>query len=205
MPDRLRNLSWAIERSDDLRNAYSQRGSIMLAASGFIVAGVAALIRPEIFDILRDQHCAIKAWFLCLFLAVLWCTARAVWHVLRSTVSTFESNRDKVLYKGPPRVWLNPDDTLGTSEEKARGVSQALFWVGARRLLESDPSKLASIANASADDLLRGWSGKLWFVLCIQNRRYQRLGWSVTALSVAFALYMLLLISTAVLYMLSDI
>lgn len=199
--DRLRLLAWAIERSDDLRNAYAQRGSIILAASGFVVAGLAVLARPELFKLLQKSHWATVLWFSVLFLAVMWCTGRAVWHVLRSTVSTFESNRDRIQYEGAKRAWLNPDDTLGTGTEKEPGLRQALFWGGQERSLRPDNPSLASIQNVDLDALIDGWSGELWFVLCVQNRRYQRLGWSVTALSVGFALYLFLLISTAVLYM----
>ena len=99
----------------------------MLAASGFIVAGVVGLLRPEFVNPLRTKGPGSWSWFAFLLIVILWSVGRAVWHALRYTFSTFESHRDGIHYDGPPRYWLNPAANLDRANEKHANLISSLI------------------------------------------------------------------------------
>jgi hypothetical protein len=196
--ERLRLLSWAIERSDDLRNAYAQRGVIMLAACGFILAGLTVLIKGDVLSALGTTNAAIVTLFAFIVIFILWSVLRAVWHVLRSTVSTFESSREHVYYLGPPRYWLNPTDTLGRGRETRprmrSGVVAALVVAPMEVDVSPDTDQLNKLRDLDFTALADGWVGELCFDLQVQDKRYQRLGWAALCVACAFAAYLVLVI-----------
>jgi len=196
--ERLRLLAWAIERSDDLRMAYASRGSIVLAAAGSIAAGAAILIKPENLAVLRQYTPGTIAWLATLFSGVLWCTWRAIWHVIRATTAV-SPKRDNIGYSGARRPWLNVDDTLGTKIEREGFVLPALFPLPHPRITVPPIEQLLELAQLAPEQLLPGFIGELAFILAVQSRRYQRLGWAVVSVATGFVLYLIVLAMWAVL------
>jgi hypothetical protein len=196
--ERLRLVSWAIERSDDLRIAYASRGSIVLAAAGSIAAGVAIFIKAENLALLRQYTLSTVLWLAALLLGVLWCTWRAIWHVIRATTAV-SRQRDNIGYSGAKRFWLNLDDTIGTRIEREGFVWRALFPSTHPRIVLPSEEQLLKIGMMTPEELLPGFVGELAFVLAVQSRRYQRLGWAVVSVASGFVLYLLFLATWAVL------
>jgi hypothetical protein len=194
----IRLLGWAIGRSDTLRNAYAARGSMVLAAAGSIAAGVVIFIKPETFKVLQRYTLATAAWVLILVACILWCTGCAVWHAVRATTAV-SRKRDRIRYAGAKRLWLNVDDTIGTQIESESLFIRALLPFTLSEIILPGEDELAKLGNVRAEQLLPGFIGELVFVLAVQSRRYQRLGWSVVSVATGFILYLVLLFVLAVL------
>jgi hypothetical protein len=196
--ERLKLLAWAIGRSDTLRNAYAARGSIVLAAAGSIAAGIVIFIKPDNVAIVRQYTAPTVVWLTALLVGILWCTGRAIWHVVRATTAVSQQ-RDHISYRGAKRLWLNADDTIGTSIEREGLILKALFPFKQREIVLPPLEELSVLSKATVEQLTAGFIGDLVFILAVQSRRYQRLGWSVVSVAAAFVLYLVFLATWVVL------
>lgn len=196
--ERIKLLAWAISRSDTLRNAYAARGSIVLAAAGSIAAGIVIFIKAENVAIVRQYSAPTVVWLAALLAGILWCTGRAIWHVVRATTAVSQK-RDHIRYTGAKRLWLSADDTIGTNFEREGLILKALFPFKQQEIVLPSAEQLAILSNATIEQLTAAFIGDLAFVLAVQSRRYQRLGWSVVSVAAAFVLYLVFLATWIVL------
>jgi hypothetical protein len=203
MPSRRNNsLQWALQRSDALRSAYATRAGILFAVLASIFAGLILLLREDtLSDLTTNKYLAYPFWFLLLLL--LYTAGMTIWHALLACVATFGSNRDNVVYTNSrertngcgERFLLNPTDSCAADDMKS-----TIFHDIFRALRPSHLKKVCGPQQAfkdkskcvSREQRIEALQCELWFDLAIQHRRYERLGLAVTAVSLAFILWLAL-------------